>query len=81
MSDRDPAPARARSLEELTQLLSRLFTSDSRQRGLAFRPRSTDIIISPYAKCGTAWLQHIAHGLRFGGNMDFEEITVVTPWL
>ncbi len=72
---------RARNLEELGRLLPRLFTSESSSRGLAFEPRPTDIIISPYAKCGTTWLQQIAHGLRSGGSMDFEEITVVTPWL
>lgn len=74
-------PRRARNLEELEQLLPQLFTAESTERGLAFQPRPTDIIISPYAKCGTTWLQQIAHGLRSGGSMDFEEITVVTPWL
>ncbi|MEX2534719.1 MAG: sulfotransferase domain-containing protein [Trueperaceae bacterium] len=61
--------------------MPQLFTKDSRQRGLAFRPRPTDVIISPYTKSGTTWLQHIAHGLQSGGSMDFEEISVVTPWL
>lgn len=81
MSDHDRAPARARDLDGMRQLMARMFTSESRRRGLAFRPRPSDVIISPYAKCGTTWLQHIAHGLRSGGSMDFEEITVVTPWL
>lgn len=73
--------ARATSLAELDELGPRLFSAESRRRGLAFQPRPTDVIISPYAKCGTTWLQQIAHGLRTRGSMDFEEISVVVPWL
>jgi hypothetical protein len=51
------------------------------QRGLAFRPRPSDVVISPYAKCGTTWVQQIVHGLRTRGSMDFDEITAVIPWL
>ena len=46
-----------------------------------FRPRPTDVIISPFAKCGTTWLQQIVHGLRTGGDMDFEDIYDVVPWI
>jgi hypothetical protein len=34
-----------------------------------FRPRPSDVIISPFAKCGTTWLQQIVHSLRTGGDM------------
>lgn len=74
-------PSRASSLAELDALAPVLFSKESRRRGLAFEPRASDVIISPYAKCGTTWLQQIAHGLRTRGSMDFEEITVVVPWL
>ena len=74
-------PTLATNLEELSAVMDKFSTEESWQRALAFEPRPSDIIISPYAKCGTTWLQHIVHGLRTGGNMDFEEITVVTPWL
>lgn len=50
-------------------------------KGLAYRPDPTDIFISPYAKCGTTWMQQIVHGLRTGGDMEFNEITDVVPWL
>lgn len=50
-------------------------------KGLAYRPDPSDIFISPYAKCGTTWMQQIVHGLRSGGDMDFAEITEVVPWL
>lgn len=46
-----------------------------------YRPRSGDLIISPYAKCGTTWLQQTFHTLRTGGDMDFDDISRVAPWI
>ena len=81
MDDRTARPARTTTIEELETILGQLFTQESRRRGLAFQPRPSDVIISPYAKSGTTWLQQIAHGLRTRGSMDFEDITDVSPWL
>ncbi len=72
---------RPRNLAELDALLERVFSQASRDQAKLFKPRPTDIIISPYSKSGTTWLQQIAHGLRTRGSMDFEEITEVTPWI
>jgi len=75
------AGERPRGLAEM-MALSRLFATDEgHARGLALRVRPNDIFISPYAKCGTTWMQQIVHGLRTGGSMDFDEITEVVPWL
>jgi hypothetical protein len=79
MSIQAPQNSRATNLNELDSALSKLFSEESERRGLAFQPRPSDIFISPYAKCGTTWLQQIVHGLRTRGSMDFEEITSVTP--
>jgi hypothetical protein len=46
-----------------------------------FRPRPTDIIVATNPKCGTTWTQQIVHGLRSRGSMDFEEISLVVPWI
>jgi hypothetical protein len=73
--------SRATNVEELGIILGKYFSRESLEHGLAFQPKSSDIIISPYAKCGTTWLQQIAHGLRTRGSMDFEEINDVTPWI
>ena len=73
--------ARATSLVEMGVKLSGLGTEAGRVRGLAYKPRSSDVFISPYAKCGTTWMQQIVHGLRTGGSMAFEEITEAVPWL
>lgn len=81
MTNQRTPEKRATNFEELETILNKLFSEESRQHGLAFQPRPSDIIISPYAKCGTTWLQQIAHGLRTRGSMDFDEITTVTPWI
>lgn len=67
--------------DELNAFFGIIFTRESREHGLAFQPLPTDTIISTFTKCGTTWLQQIAHGLRTRGSMDFEEISNVTPWL
>jgi hypothetical protein len=81
MPEREPRGFRATNIQELEAVLDKIFSSANLQRSLAFQPRPGDIIISPYPKCGTTWLQQIAHGLRTGGSMDFDEITAVTPWI
>ena len=47
----------------------------------ASHPRPTDVIISPFGKCGTTWLQQIVHSLRTRGDLDFDDISRVVPWL
>ena len=53
----------------------------SKEHGLNFRPCKTDVIISPFAKCGTTWLQHIVYGLKTHGNLDFDDVSRVVPWI
>lgn len=72
---------RATNLDELKAILGKLFTDTGTEQGRAFKPRPDDVIISPYSKCGTTWMQQIAHGLRTRGSMAFEEITQVVPWI
>ena len=54
---------------------------ESTQHGVRYQAQPTDLFISPFAKCGTTWLQQIVHGLRTGGAMDFDDISRVVPWL
>jgi hypothetical protein len=82
MADSSSGPAaRPRGYDEFSAALGRVVTPEGVARGLAFRPRPTDIVISPYAKCGTTWLQQIVHGLRTHGDMDFDDISRVVPWI
>jgi hypothetical protein len=76
------APHRARSLAELGQVAGKLFRPEDVAAGVrSYRPRPSDVIISPYGKCGTTWLQQIFHTLRTGGDMDFDDISRVVPWI
>jgi len=72
---------RAKTLQEMQSCMGHFLSAEGMQRALDFRPRPTDVVISPFAKCGTTWVQQIVHGLRTRGAMDFDEITAVVPWL
>jgi hypothetical protein len=74
---------RATSLPEMGGMFAKMFVDDEIGRGLAsFRPRPTDVVISPFAKCGTTWLQQTFHTLRTrAADMDFDDISRVVPWI
>jgi hypothetical protein len=73
---------RARSMEELRSYQSRMLGAEDIMKAIAsYRPRETDIIISPFGKSGTTWLQQAFHSLRTGGDMDFDDISRVVPWI
>lgn len=77
----NPTQLRPTSFAEMRVRTKDLQTEESRRRGLAFQPQHGDIIVSPYDKSGTTWVQQIAHGLRTRGDMDFDDISRVVPWL
>jgi len=72
---------RATTLESLALLLEPMITPEGAEAGLNFKLRTTDIVVSPFAKCGTTWLQQIVHTLRTRGDMDFDDISRVAPWI
>ncbi len=75
------SPRRARSMEELAAFDSESDEAEEAGSIADYRPRPGDIVISPYAKCGTTWLQQTFHTLRTGGDMDFDDISRVVPWI
>jgi hypothetical protein len=76
------APRRARSLEEWGALAGKMFSPAIVAAGVAsYRPRRSDVVITPYGKCGTTWLQQIFHTLRTRGDFDFDDISRVVPWI
>src|SRR5262245_28666780 len=73
---------RARTLEEFGASAGKMFVPEEIGAAIGgWRPRPTDVVISPYGKCGTTWLQQIFHTLRTRGDMDFEDISEVVPWI
>ena len=75
------APRRARSLAELREIQAPMGWETVPASIKSFRPRATDVVITPYGKCGTTWLQQTFHTLRTGGDMDFDDISRVVPWI
>ncbi len=75
-------PRRAHTMAEMSELQGRMMKLPDIMASIAsYKPRSTDIIITPYGKCGTTWLQQTFHTLRTGGDMDFDDISRVVPWI
>jgi len=73
---------RAQSMQELSEIMSLSFDAEVTATSIEnFSPRNTDIIITPFGKCGTTWTQQIFHTLRTRGDMDFDDISRVVPWI
>jgi hypothetical protein len=72
---------RATTLAELQAKMDHLVSAEGLAAGLAFVARASDVIIASYAKCGTTWLQQMVHSLRTGGDLDFDDISRVVPWI
>jgi hypothetical protein len=72
---------RPKTFAEVGALSARMSSPEGIAKGLAFRPEPTDVIITPYGKCGTTWIQQVFHGLRTRGDMDFDDISRVVPWI
>ncbi len=69
-------------MAELEALFGRFFCDDDVTASIqSWRPRPTDVVITPFGKCGTTWLQQIFHTLRTRGDMDFDDISRVVPWI
>jgi hypothetical protein len=74
-------PARATSVETLGAKFAMTFSEETLQYGLALKLRPDDVVVTPFGKSGTTWLQQIVHCLRTAGDMDFDDISRVVPWI
>ena len=73
---------RAKTLAEFGENGGKMFVPADIGAGIAsYRPRPSDVVITPFAKCGTTWLQQIFHTLRTRGDFDFDDISRVVPWI
>ena len=73
--------ARATSVETLNAKFALMFCEKTLQHGLALTLRPSDVVITPFGKSGTTWTQQIVHCLRTAGDMDFDDISRVVPWI
>jgi len=48
---------------------------------VSFGQRDDDIYISSFPKSGTTWMQMLMYQLTTDGNMDFDHIYDVSPWI
>ena len=72
---------RARSLAEMQTMVGQVFSPEVAKQGMQLKLRPTDVVITPYGKSGTTWTQQIVHTLRTRGDMDFDDISRVVPWI
>jgi len=71
---------RATTMEEMGEKMMAMFGGLA-AKSEPFKPLPTDVIITPYGKCGTTWLQQMFHTLRTRGDTDFDDISRVVPWI
>ena len=68
-------------IDRIKQRSSLIRTEYGVNHGLNFKPRPHDVIVVTSPKCGKTWMQQIVHQLRSGGDMSFEEICDVVPFI
>ena len=68
-------------LQLMKQRVSGLMTEEGTRMGLSFKPRSEDVFVVTPGKTGTTWMQQILHQLRSGGDMSFDNISDVVPFI
>lgn len=82
MNDAIELRRRATSMRELAEIHARTADPEAFKRSIkSYLPRPTDVVITPFGKCGTTWTQQIFHTLRTRGDMDFDDISRVVPWI
>ena len=75
-------PGRARSADEWAAMMG-LANSGERPNHKPYEPQDGDVFITSWAKSGTTMMQMMFHQLRTGesgGDLDFDDISRVTPW-
>lgn len=72
---------RAQTMDEFLNIQSKLFSPENFAHIPTLKLRPTDVVITPFGKSGTTWLQQIVHTLRTRGDMDFDDISRVVPWI
>ena len=69
------------AIKRVRRWLFLLATKEGKENVEKFVPRPTDVFVVTAPKCGTTWMQQIMHQLRSGGDMTFDDIDDVVPWI
>lgn len=69
---------RARSIEEFVANLGQIRAPEPGY--VPYAPQPGDVFITSWGKSGTTMMQQMFHQLRTGGDMDFDDISRMTPW-
>lgn len=68
-------------MTEVLDRLARFRTPEAAAAVDRLSVRPTDVFVATYTKSGTTWMQQIVHQLRTRGSMDFDDVSVVVPWI
>ncbi|WIA37926.1 hypothetical protein OEZ86_001303 [Tetradesmus obliquus] len=69
------------AVQQLKCTVARNGSAEARQKGSSFKPRADDVFVATPFKCGTTWMSQVVQSLRSSGDMDFEDIDLVMPYL
>lgn len=79
---------RPRSVQEFGAMMEGLAPSPELVAAFhPLNPQPTDVVITPFGKCGTTFLQQMFHQLRMAqgvdanGDLDFDDISRIVPWI
>ena len=73
--------SRPTTLAAMRERMQHFRSDESERRADETLALATDVFIATYPKCGTTLLQQMLHTLRTRGDMSYNEITEVVPWL
>ena len=71
---KETTASESEAIRVMKEKLCKLETTEGRRRGMEVRPELDGVLICTAPKCGTTWVQHIVHGIRSRGNLDFDEV-------
>eukprot|EP00210_Caulerpa_lentillifera_P006176 g5901.t1 len=77
----EPLEEPPKEVRKLSDNFKVLLPPEAERYVSAYKPKDTDVIVVGDSKTGTTWTQHIMHGLRSGGDMQFEEMSEIVPIL
>lgn len=70
-----------KNITEYIDFINNYFIDGVDSRAENHQSQSDDVFIATYPTIGTTWMQQLCHGLRSQGDMGFDDISIVVPYL